>query len=218
MNQYHKIQTIFKRDEKTKRIIKDNYSMPEFEFLKDNQWVFTEKVDGTNIRVMWNGEDVCFGGKSDDAQMPILLLYKLQELFEGTFKKQIFEEVFGKAKLGDAEFPLKVCLYGEGYGAKIQKGGGNYIPDGVSFVLFDVLINNLWLERVNVEDIASKFGLKVVPIIGEGTLTEAVEKTNQGFNSQWGDFLAEGIVARPKIELKSRRGDRVITKIKHRDF
>ena len=210
MKQYHKIQTIFKRDEKTKRIVEGDYSLPEFEFLKDNPWVFTEKVDGTNIRIMWDGANVTFGGKTDDAQMPVFLLYKLQELFEGTAKRQLFKEVFGEEG--------NVCLYGEGYGAKIQKGGGNYISDGVSFVLFDVKIGDWWLERENIEDIAQKFTLKVVPILGEGTLAEAVEMTRKGFNSQWGDFIAEGIVARPKTELKTRRGDRIITKIKYRDF
>ena len=74
MNQYHKIQTIFKRElDGNRRIIEGNYSMPEFEYLKDNQWIFTEKVDGTNIRVMWNGKDVIFGGKTDDAQIPVFL-------------------------------------------------------------------------------------------------------------------------------------------------
>lgn len=56
MKEYHKIQTCFKRDEKTKRIIEGDWTLPEFEYLKDCQWVFTEKVDGTNIRVMWNGQ------------------------------------------------------------------------------------------------------------------------------------------------------------------
>jgi ATP-dependent RNA circularization protein (DNA/RNA ligase family) len=215
MNQYHKIQTIFKRDMTNNgKIIEDDYSLPEFEYLKDNKWVFTEKVDGTNVRVMWNGEGVVFGGKTDEAQMPVFLLYKLQELFEGIAKKELFKSKFQKdgVPFGD------VCLYGEGYGAKIQKGGGNYIPDGVDFVLFDVKIGDWWLQREDVEDIAKHFGIKIVPIIGEGTLLEVVEKTRQGFKSLWGDFLAEGIVLRPKTELKTRRGERIITKIKHRDF
>lgn len=143
MKQYHKIQTVFKRDEKTKRIIRGDFSTPEFEFLKDTTWVFTEKVDGTNTRVMWNGSAVIFGGKSDDAQIPVHLLYKLQAIFEGTVKKQIFAEVFGTE-------PIEVCLYGEGYGNKIQAMGKNYIPDGHDFVLFDVNIGGVWLERHNV--------------------------------------------------------------------
>lgn len=207
MNTYHKIQTIFKRDEKTKRIIEGDYSLPELEFLKDNTWVFTEKVDGTNIRIIWNGNNVVFGGKTDNAQIPVKLLYKLQELFEGTAKKQIFIN----------KFNTEVCLYGEGYGASIQSGG-NYIKDGVNFVLFDIKIGDFWLLREDVEDIAKYFGIDVVPVIGEGTLRDAIEKTRMGFNSIWGNFIAEGIVARPKTELKTRRGDRIITKIKHKDF
>lgn len=211
MKQYHKIQTVFKRDEKTKRIIENDYSLPEFKYLKDSKWIFTEKVDGTNTRVMWNGSQVVFGGKSDDAQMPMHLLYVLQNLFEGTEKKQLFIEKFGKE-------PIEVCLYGEGYGFKIQSAGKFYNPIGHDFVLFDVKIGDWYLQREDVEDIAKHFNIKTVPIIGEGTLLEAIELTKKGQKSQWGDFLSEGIVARPKTELKTRQGERIITKIKHRDF
>lgn len=210
MKEYHKIQTVFKRDEKTKQIIEGDYSLPEFELLKDVLWVFTEKVDGTNIRVMWNGESVVFGGKTDDAQIPVQLLYKLQEIFEGTAKRQLLKDTFGDA--------TEVCLYGEGYGNKIQAAGKDYNPEGTDFVLFDVKVGDWYLLREDVEDVANKLGLRVVPIIGEGTLLEAVELTRKGIKSQWGDFLAEGIVARPKVELKTRKGERLITKIKHRDF
>ncbi|OGE25607.1 hypothetical protein A3C26_03480 [Candidatus Daviesbacteria bacterium RIFCSPHIGHO2_02_FULL_39_12] len=112
----------------------------------------------------------------------------------------------------------EVCLYGEGYGRKIQETGKLYAPDGVDFVLFDITIDEWWLERKNIEDIAQKLGVKVVPIVGEGTLTDAIEMTKKGFKSEWGDFLAEGIVAKPRTELNSREGERIITKIKHRDF
>ena len=211
MTKYHKIQTIFKRDMSNKgKIIEGEFALPEIEFLKDNEWIFTEKVDGTNIRVMWDGEKVTFGGKTDNAQMPVFLLYKLQELFEGIVKEQIFKEVFGEEG--------GVCLYGEGYGAKIQKGGGNYIPDGVDFVLFDVKIGDWWLKREDIEDIASKLGLRVVPIIGKGTISKMIDIVKKGFDSQWGDFIAEGIVAKPMVELKNSKGGRIITKIKYKDF
>src|SRR6266568_1780019 len=99
-------------------IILGSYSMPEFEYLKDNPWTFTEKVEGTNVRVIWNGGKATFGGKTDNAQMPIFLLHRLQSLFESDIAKQRFISQFG-------EEPTEVCLYGEGYGARIQKGGGN---------------------------------------------------------------------------------------------
>ena len=207
MKEYHKIQTVFKRDmkSKTKNIIDGEWTLPEFEYLANNIWVFTEKVDGTNIRIMYKDGDITFGGKTDNAQIPSQLVTRLNEMFLPL--KDKFSEVFG----------CDACLYGEGYGAKIQKGGELYRPNQ-DFVLFDVRIGEWWLERHNVEDIANKLAIGVVPIIGEGTLNDAVSLVKSGIKSQWGDFKAEGIVARPKVELKTRNESRIITKIKTKDF
>ncbi|MGH8476764.1 MAG: RNA ligase family protein [Methylococcales bacterium] len=214
MREYHKINTIFKRDARG-HIIEGSYSLPEFEYLKDNQWVFTEKIDGTNIRVMWDGKAVSYGGKTDKAAIPAILLESLENLFGSETVGKKFAEKFGGP---NAEPETSICLYGEGYGARIQKGGGNYIKDGVSFILFDVTIGNWWMKRDAVEEIAAYFAIRVVPIVGTGTLNDAIELTRKGQKSQWGDFLSEGIVARPSVELRTRRGDRIITKIKREDF
>lgn len=207
MNEYHKIQSIYKRSEQTKKFIVGEWSLPEFGYLQNNEWVFTEKVDGTNIRVGWFDPfgEVRFGGKTDNAQLPMSLIEKLQSILT----RDKFINLYPN---------LSMTLYGEGYGAKIQKCGGNYNPNGVDFVLFDIDIGGWWLERENVIDIGTKLGLKIVPIIGEGTLPKAIEMTQQGFNSQWGNFIAEGIVARPKTELRTRNGHRIITKVKHKDW
>jgi hypothetical protein len=207
MKKYHKIQTVFKRDPDTKfkTLIEEDYSLPEFEYLKNNQWEYTEKVDGMNTRVMFDGENITFGGKTDKSQIPSDLVNKLNSKF------------LPEIKLFEDNFKDGVCLYGEGYGAKIQKSGGNYRPDQ-SFVLFDVMIGDWWLQRKDVESIAATLGIKVVPIIGHGTLSDMIERTRAGFNSQWGEFQAEGIVARPAVELKARDGQRIITKIKYKDF
>jgi len=111
----------------------------------------------------------------------------------------------------------EAVLYGEGYGAKIQKNGGNYRQDQ-DFILFDVRCGDWWLKRSDVEDVAEKLGIDVVPMIGQGTLFDAVNFAKQRFKSKWGDFEAEGIVARPAVELKTRGGQRLIAKIKCRDF
>lgn len=213
MTEYHKIKTVFNRDpENMKFVLEGQWATPEFEYLADNEWVWTEKVDGTNIRVMWDGTSVTFGGKTDNAQLYMPLVQKLQETFDTSPSRKLFGEVFG------VEPETSVCLYGEGYGTKIQKGGGNYRADGVDFVLFDVKVGDWWLQRKDVEDVAVKLGIKVVPIVGRGTLTEAVEMVKNGFNSQWGDFPAEGLVCRPATELNDRAGKRIVTKIKCRDF
>ena len=45
-----------------------------------------------------------------------------------------------------------------------------------------------------------------------------INLVRSGFNSKWGEFKAEGIVARPETELKRRNGQRIITKLKYKDF
>nr|VFK19850.1 MAG: RNA ligase [Candidatus Kentron sp. LPFa] len=208
MHEYHKIQTVYKRDPATKHktLLIGEYSTPEFEYLADNTWAFTEKVDGTNIRVYIKEGKVSFGGKTDNAQIQTHLSTALDELF--TPKQDLLLEIFKDAN---------VCLYGEGYGAKIQKGGGLYRQDQ-GFVLFDIAIGHWWLKRKDVEDIAGRLGIDIVPVIGYGTLHEMVDSVRRGFDSQWGPFAAEGIVARPIIELKTRSGERVIAKLKKKDF
>ena len=208
MTEYHKIQSIFKRDMTSKRktLIEGEWTLPEFEYLAGNVWTFTEKVDGTNIRVIFNEGSVTFGGRTEDAQIPAQLVGRLNERFLPLAARMA--EVFPDGA---------AVLYGEGYGAKIQKGGGNYRADQ-DFVLFDVRVGQWWLQRADVHDVAQKLGLDVVPVIGEGTLHDAVALAKRGIRSTWGDFEAEGIVARPKTELNTRSGHRLVAKIKCRDF
>jgi len=210
MKEYHKIQTVFKRDMSNKgKVIETEFALPVFDFLKGNEWVWTEKVDGTNIRVDWvRSVGRKFGGKTDNAQIPARLIARLEELFPP-------EKLDAAIKTEDAD---SLTLYGEGYGAKIQKGGGNYICDGVDFVLFDVLVGDWWLQREDMLEVAEVLGLRTVPIVGSGKLMEAVQRTKFGFKSEWGDFQAEGLVMKPSCELQTRSGHRVITKIKYKDF
>lgn len=206
---YQKISGLYKREEqKPFRLIEGDYREPEFEMLADLQWDFTEKVDGTNIRVIWDGHNVVFGGRTDNAQIPSHLVTKLNELFMGTRMEQVFEQVFGENK---------AILFGEGYGAKIQKGGGNY-SQTQEFVLFDVMVGDIYLSRDNMIDVGKKFSLKIVPIVFTGTLVEAVERVKNGLTSHWGNFEAEGLVGKLPIDLLNRKGERLVVKIKAEDF
>lgn len=208
MEEYHKIETIFERDEKTKKLIIGKFRNPTVEYLKDNVWQFTEKVDGTNIRVHWDGHKVEFAGRTDKAQIPAQLVARLEELFSGEVNEEMFEQKFGSND---------VILFGEGYGQKIQTNG--YI-DGVDFILFDVLIGENYQPRESVEDIANYFSIGIVPIIMEGTLSDGVKWVLNNRKSTVAKNGAdiEGFVARPKVELNTRNGQRVIVKIKYKDF
>lgn len=205
--EYHKIQSVFKRDPatKNKRFLLWDYSLPEFEYLQFLEWDATEKIDGTNIRVYGKSENGFIAGKTANTQIHQGLYAHLETVRE---------------KLLASDLPDDTVLYGEGYGAKIQSGG-TYIPDGQSFVLFDVAIAGNYQPRSSVLDIAVKLDLPVAPLLGTATLLEWVEMI------QGGDFRRsvlhpwapnEGVVLRPLTELRTRTGDRIITKLKFKDF
>ena len=209
MKQYHKIETLFERDEQTKKLIVGKYRNSTVEFLRNCDWQFTEKVDGTNIRVHWDGHKVEFGGRTEKAQIPAHLLQKLNELFGGYENEQMFEQRFGERD---------VILFGEGYGVKIQNG--SEYRDDVDFILFDVMISGYYQPRILVENTASYFNIQCVPILLEGTINDGIEfvKNNRkSFIAKNGAEL-EGLVGRPKMEINDRAGNRVIVKIKYRDF
>jgi ATP-dependent RNA circularization protein (DNA/RNA ligase family) len=213
MTEYHKINAIFKRymDGPQKgRLIEGDWASPEFGYLADNQWEFTEKVDGTNIRIEFHNNGLEFKGRTDNASIPTPLMAHLEKTF-------VLEDMLPHFDLGNS---TEVTLYGEGYGPKIQNGG-LYRQD-VSFVLFDVKIGDFWLTRPNVNDIADKLGIDSVPVLGTGTIHDAINIVKNGLESRWSTktkgFEAEGIVARPVVPLFNRKGERIIAKIKARDF
>lgn len=207
MREYEKIETIFVRDEKTKKLNESIYRNETVKFLKDIDWEFTEKIDGTNIRIVWDGHKVSYYGRTDKAQIPSQLMNRLIELFGGDVNEEMFEQKFGEKN---------VMLIGEGYGAKIQNGS-SYREDS-DFILFDVLINDNYLSRENVKSIANYFNIDVVPTIMVGKLEDGINWVKTKPKSKIGAANSEGLVARPLVELKDRTGNRVIVKIKVRDF
>ena len=208
MVEYNKIETLYQRDmDGTKKLMEGMFRNPAVEFLKDNVWQFTEKIDGTNISICWDGHTITFNGRTESAQIPTYLLNYLMATFKTNEIEQIFEEKFGETP---------VILFGEGYGPKIQNGG--LYRNDVSFILFDVLIANNYQPRESVEDIAKAFGIDVVPIIFEGTIQEGVDFVKTNPKSTIGTADMEGLVGRPKVEMRDRCGKRVIVKIKVKDF
>lgn len=210
MKEYHKIDGLWKRDEQTKKLLPDEFRSKAVQYLEYTPWRFTEKVDGTNVRVVWDGHKVAFYGRTDNASIPTPLLRKLEELFGGEVNEQVFEEHFGEKQ---------VVLYGEGYGAKIQKGGGLYRKD-VGFILFDVEINGKMLEYYALDSVAKYFGIPVVPTVLIGTISEGVEYVRNRPKSVISEEPKEmeGVVGKPCIDLMDASGKRVVVKIKVRDM
>ena len=234
MIEYGKIETLYERDKETFKVIPGKVRLPEAELIK--RWLVTEKIDGTNIRVIIETGGVVtsiaagaigmlgatlptkveFRGRTDKVQVPPFLLAKLAEMLPPERCGSAFDDF------------MEVILYGEGYGARIQKGGGNY-REGVSFRLFDVAVLNApsgqwwWLEWENVQDVARKLGIETVPILGiesldfaaggVGDFSRVAAQENDNVSLQ-----VEGIVARTDPMLFRRNGQRLMWKLKSKDF
>ena len=205
---YNKIETVFNRDVNgTKKLIDGDYRSPLVEYLKNNVWRWTEKIDGTNIRIIWDGHNITFGGRTEKAQIPADLVNFLNEKFKNIETEELFEQAFN-----DKE----VVLFGEGYGPKIQNGG-DYRSD-VSFIMFDVAINGRYQEWDNVLNIAKMFDVDVVPMIMEGTVEDAINFIKTHPKSNFGTAFMEGVVGKPLVEIFDRSGNRAIVKVKWEDF
>jgi len=204
---YGKISAPFKRHTEGKlrnKLDEGNWARPEFEALADLLWEWTEKVDGTNVRVTWDGYKVAYGGRTDDAQMPTALVEVLRE----TFPEELLEQQF---------HATPAVLYGEGFGAKIQNGG-RYGARPM-FILFDVLVDGRWwLRRDDLHNVSNGFKIEVVPLKTFASIPEAIELVRGGVKSEWGDFPVEGLVGRPPCGIVARDGDRLLVKIKTKDF
>ena len=213
MNAYTKIETVYKRDvDGTKKLVEGDFRSEAVEFLKDKDWIFTEKVDGTNIGIVLDGHKVSYQGRTERAQIPAHLMNKLISIFGTNEAEEMFEQTFGEKN---------VVLFGEGYGAKIQKGGGNYIPDDCGFILFDVYMadSDTWLKRGSAYEVAMAFGVPIVPVVMVGTIEKAVDfikgQPKSLINSA---HEMEGVVGRPVVDFYDRNHDRLIVKIKAKDF
>lgn len=224
MSEYPKIETLYERDKKTFVVNPGVFKNPIFEFTANCKWRWTEKVDGTNIRVIFTPATQESGdsfyqptpasmevrGRTDNASIPARLLQRIQQMLPAV-------------KLAE-KFQSPVIMYGEGYGAGIQKGG-YYVPkDEQTFILFDVKVGeHNWLAHEDVIQVASALEIPVVPDFGLMTIPEATEFVRYGFRSivaeRAGNIAdAEGLVGRTDAPLYDRHLSRLIVKLKTKDF
>jgi hypothetical protein len=217
VNAYPKIETLFDRNDDF-TVDTTRLRRPEFGLI--SEWVLTEKIDGTNIRLIFTRREGYFDidydvrGKSDNAQLPPQLLNTLREwCVASTVEVRAIMDTFNLTSY---------VLYGEGYGPKIQNGGRYRSDQG--FILFDVASNGAWLDEQQITDTAKRLGLARVPTLGDpATIAEAVNLCRNGFSSDAAEnydpeFAAEGVVARTAVPLYDRRGDRIMWKLKAKDF
>ena len=211
--------------------------IPEYENYVEVVDNITAEDSMIPYKVTWS---VSYKGKTDNAEVPKKLMKYLQETYTeevilnalGLKKEMSVDDDFTIEKgwviennswgheLDTSKIPSKYTIYGEGYGAGIQKCGGNYQLEQ-KLIGFDVKVGDIYLLRENRDEIFNKMNCPIVPFVGQFTIDEAIEYVKKGFISNISEnreFLAEGLVCRTPMGLKTRRGERIIFKVKTCDW
>lgn len=188
-----------------------------FGLVKPDAWTYTEKIDGTNIRIilsrnLFSGNiETTIKGRNENSQMPGDLKGAIAEMVMN--RAAVFTNLLSHSK------DEGITLYGEGYGPGIQKNGAGYRQDK-GFVLFDIarwvrtvdesaqphmqtptLESQYYLPRKDVEDIAENCRLTVAPRVFAGLgIGQVTKRVREGFASKLAQFKdgereAEGIIA-----------------------
>lgn len=208
---YPKTLNYWKRDSKGKLL--SDVAKEEFKQIKT--WRITEKIDGTNVRILLIDGKVIIGSRRYielDAKFNMHqgLLDKVKSIFT--------EEAMNK------KFPnINVVIFGEGFGAKIQSGG-RYRSEQ-DFILFDVVVygkRDYWLNRNNQEDIATHFGVEIVPEWNEQcTIEEIIDLVKNKVYSTVSDdpkLIIEGVIARTDPLMFFQDGTPIKFKMKVKDL
>lgn len=204
MEAYGETLTVFKRQERSPIVDRGNWSSDVFEYLAGNRWIFQEKIDGTNMRIIVDDQGVCdIRGRTDKTLLHPVLIKNMASMLPAP-------EFFVENQL------TGLTIYGEGYGPGIQEGGKYRTEPG--FIAFDVWRDGVWWGHRGVQSVCDTLGIQVVPIVARGALALGVEMVSEGLISTFGGFYAEGLIARTEVPVYNAHGGLVKCKIKHRDL
>ena len=239
---YPKIYTLFEREKEGKKrlvtpIINKDYSIQALSYV--NKIIVEEKIDGTNAQL-----EVCYYHYIDGERVDFRYFSRNNQInndpntedimwIRSTINKVVnlkkiktwYFKNFVEGKTSD-NFPV-IKIYGEVYGEKIQ--GNKYLPKGErNFIVFDIKINNNWLSVKDRNEICNNLGLKVVPKFCEldrfPTFEECYDLLFKTYpksiiaKENGRDEFLEGFILRPQISLYTHNFNRVIGKIKRKDF
>lgn len=174
------------------------------------QWVIQEKIEGMNMSVVVDpaSETLELRGRTTatDYDFTKVDLPSRESLIESL----------------DIKEGAKIILFGELCGGGIQKERYFEKP---TFVLFDVQyvseFHMFYLDPEAIPEVAKSCGLKSVPILG---MTENMIDSKESLEGWITNSLitssvkAEGIVAKPRIEVNDKFGERIIYKTRYAHF
>ena len=221
LTKYPSIQTYHEFDT-NKHILKEQLTFPN---ETDESIYITEKIDGTNIRILILNNDYVIGGREEwiyakgdraivKANKPYI-----------NFLKNIIENILSKKQALKKD--TLYCIYGELHGSKIQRSWTNYTSNEneYGFRVFDIwsesLIGNEIMKNIKLPEQASRwretnqqnwysynavqlfcnyFNLDMVPYIRTDVLSQIPTTLEETY-----DFLTEFKTTRINLDKKAKK-------------
>jgi len=211
---YDKFSSPFKKDERFINTEELSQKLP------DGSWIITEKIDGTNIRIILTKPD-------DEGNREVHIGSRKLILNKSDKGSKVYLDCIEEINLNKIQEYFKdvdstVIIYGEGYGAGVQKGG--IYSSKKNFRVFDIRIGKAYQDFSYVKKVCIDNQLNLVPVIDEKeflTYEECITRLKQTSHT----YIKEGTGGRPegfvyKFEpvLLNKYGERLIFKVKYKDF
>ena len=211
---YTKFSSPFIKDEKFINTTELSQELPI------GRWIVTEKIDGTNIRIILTKLDE-EGNRNVKIGSRKLILNENDKTSK-QYLDCLLDINLNKLKEYFNEVDSTIIIYGEGYGAGVQKGGIYSLKK--NFRVFDIRIGNAYQDFNYVEKVCIDNQLNIVPIIEnveEIKYSECIKllKNNKETMIKEGSGgNSEGQVYKFEPVLLNKYGERLIFKIKFKDF
>ena len=154
-SEYPKLKSLHKRDPADNKVI-DEFTDEIFspELLGNAGWTWREKMDGTNLRIIWDGHRAEYRGRTDRAQFSDGQTVFLDEKIKSPAFEELLEQTFGNTE---------AVLFGELIGNKIQ--GNPHKIVGYEIRVYDAFVAGWWLLPASVDELANDLGLGSAEII-----------------------------------------------------
>lgn len=197
-----KCKTLFRRNLETFKVTDE---LTDERYRQIPSWLLTEKMDGMSVILSIDPDGVShYYGRSAKTNFDT--------------EKSIFMEQelnYAETMLHQNGVHKAVDIYAELVGPGVQ--GNPHNLDALTLRVFDVRVNDFWLDWDNVCDIAEKAGLLTVHCWGRYPVQDAISVVSS-YKSFDDVPYFEGYVARTDPYLYDNMGNRIMWKIKVSDY
>ena len=188
--------------------------------LPKGEWIVTEKIDGTNIRIILTKPDEKNKREVHIASRKLIL--NPSDKNSNQYTDCLKEVNLHKIEEYFKDVDSTIIIYGEGYGAGVHKGG--IYSSKKNFRVFDIRIGEAYQDFDYVKKVCVDNQLNLVPIVDtveEITFDACVLKlkaNSETLIKEGTGGKLEGLVYKFEPPLLNKYKERLIFKIKFKDF